>query len=144
MSETILREILLALWKVHILHHAEEHPIYGQWLLEELRRHGFEVSRGTLYPLLARMHDAGWLQVAKDRGTHASPKARREYVLTTKGTQMLEPLRQQVKELHREVIEEARRPRRARASRGSQGNVMPVVDQDMTARVESSATEQSS
>lgn len=116
MADPILREILLAFWKVHILHHAEERPIYGQWLLEELRRHGFQVSPGTLYPLLARMQNAGWLQVSNSARRNNSPKARREYVLTAKGATLLRQLREQVEELHDEVIEEANapQPRRSR------------------------------
>ena len=53
------REILLSFWKVHILHHAREEPIHGQWVLTELRRHGYEISPGTLYPLLHRMQQIG-------------------------------------------------------------------------------------
>jgi hypothetical protein len=33
-----LREILFAFWKIHILHHAGEGPVYGQWVMTELRR----------------------------------------------------------------------------------------------------------
>lgn len=98
------REIHLAFWKVHILHHAGEHPIYGQWLLEELRRHGFQVSPGTLYPLLARMARQRWLRAVRRPRVNASPKARREYVLTAKGKGALLRLRRQVEELHREVV----------------------------------------
>src|SRR3990170_8110453 len=77
MANQISREIHLACWKIHILHHAEERPIYGQWLLEELRRHGFHVSPGTLYPLLSRMEHQGWLRAARRAMATASPKARR-------------------------------------------------------------------
>ncbi len=56
----LTREILLAFWKVHILHHAAQEPIVGQWIMRELRQHGYDVSGGTLYPLLARM-EAAWL-----------------------------------------------------------------------------------
>jgi DNA-binding PadR family transcriptional regulator len=108
MADPILREILLAFWKVHILHHAEERRIYGQWLLDELRRHGFQVSPGTLYPLLARMQRAGWLQTVRRGRANSSPKARREYTLTPKGARLLAQLRRQVEELHHEVIEETR------------------------------------
>lgn len=119
MADPISREILLAFWKVHILHHAEEHPIYGQWLLDELRRHGFQVSPGTLYPLLARMEKAQWLRVVNNANPKAnsSPKARREYVLTPKGATLLRRLRRQVEELHHEVVQEAK-PRRG-SSRSS-------------------------
>ena len=108
MADQISREILLAFWKVHILHHAQERPIYGQWILEELRRHGFKVSPGTLYPLLARMQHHGWLRVLKSAGRRTSSKARREYVLTSTGATVLTTLRKQVEELHREVVREAR------------------------------------
>lgn len=104
MADRISREIRLALWKVHILHHAQERPIYGHWILEELRRHRFQVSPGTLYPLLQRMHQHGWLRVVKSAATNASPKMRREYVLTSKGARILSALRRQVEELHREVV----------------------------------------
>lgn len=107
MADRISREILLAFWKVHILHHAQERPIYGQWILEELRRHRFQVSPGTLYPLLGRMEQQGWLRVANSTETNTSPKARRDYVLTSKGAKILAMLRKQVKELHREVVLEA-------------------------------------
>src|ERR1044071_7723073 len=56
------REILLSFWKVHILHHAGEQPLHGQWMIVELRRHGYEISPGTLYPLLHRMERLGWLR----------------------------------------------------------------------------------
>jgi PadR family transcriptional regulator, regulatory protein PadR len=112
MSDQISREIHLAFWKVHILHHAGERPIYGQWLLEELRRHGFQVSPGTLYPLLARMEHQGWIRAARRVPASASPKARRECVLTSKGARALAGLRRQVDELHREVVRDAKRRRR--------------------------------
>jgi hypothetical protein len=56
------REILLGFWKVHILHHAGEELLHGQWMLTELRRHGYEISPGTLYPLLKRLERFGWLK----------------------------------------------------------------------------------
>jgi DNA-binding PadR family transcriptional regulator len=106
-TDQISREIHLAFWKVHILHHAQERRIYGQWILEELRRHGFQVSPGTLYPLLARMEQHGWLRMVKNADNDRSPKARRNYVLTAKGARFLTALRRQVDELHREVVREA-------------------------------------
>jgi DNA-binding PadR family transcriptional regulator len=104
MADLLLREILLAFWKVHILHHAQEEPIYGQWILEELRRHGFDVSPGTLYPLLNRLAAQGWLRLVFTADNKRSPKARRNYVLTAKGASRLAVLRRQVDELHREVV----------------------------------------
>ncbi|HAE40030.1 MAG TPA: PadR family transcriptional regulator, partial [Candidatus Riflebacteria bacterium] len=44
MSNDVQREILLSFFKVHILHHAAEEPVYGQSIIQELRRHGYDVS----------------------------------------------------------------------------------------------------
>lgn len=38
--------------RLHILHHAAEAPIFGLAIIEELRHHGYELSAGTLYPML--------------------------------------------------------------------------------------------
>jgi PadR family transcriptional regulator, regulatory protein PadR len=96
------REILLAFWKVHILHHASEGPVHGQWIISELRRHGYEISPGTLYPLLERMGRHGWLKCLKKAG--GGPRARKDYRLTPKGRQVLALVCEQVAELFREVV----------------------------------------
>lgn len=94
------REILLAFWKVHILHHAAEEAIYGQGIIEELRRHGYEISPGTLYPILNRLEKSGWLRrVGGDKGA----KARKSYRLTARGLKVLDHVRRQVRELYEEV-----------------------------------------
>ena len=98
------REILLSFWKVHILHHASEEPIHGQWVLTELRRHGYDISPGTLYPLLHRMERHGWLKCRKARG--GGPRARRDYRLTAAGLEALAEVPRQLEELYREVVVE--------------------------------------
>jgi DNA-binding PadR family transcriptional regulator len=102
LTDPVVHEVLLAFWKVHILHHAKERPIYGQWMLDELKRHGFSISPGTLYPLLARMERHGWLRA--ERSPTASIKARREYVLTKGGARALGRIRHHIEELHEEVV----------------------------------------
>lgn len=104
-ADPMTREIQLAFWKVHILHHAAEGPVYGQWILEELRRHGYELSPGTLYPLLRRMEAHGWLK-SKDQAGEGKAHTRREYRLTAGGRKVLKRLRALVAELHHEVVEE--------------------------------------
>ncbi len=99
--KSLNREILLSLWKVHILHHASERPVVGQWMLQELWRHGYEVSPGTLYPLLRRLERNGWLR-AEPAGD--GPKARREYHLTGLGRKVLALVRRQIDELRREIV----------------------------------------
>ncbi len=104
--KTATREILLAFWKVHILHHASEAPIHGQWIINELRRHGYEISPGTLYPLLNRMARYGWLKCRKNPG---GARARKDYRLTPTGRKVLSLVREQVEELYEEVVEEAKK-----------------------------------
>jgi PadR family transcriptional regulator PadR len=101
-TREVEREFLLAFWKLHILHHAGEEPVVGQWVMRELRRHGYEVSPGTLYPLLARMEERGWLLSSSD--PNGGLRARREYGLTRKGRSVLALLRRQLEELYREVV----------------------------------------
>lgn len=106
--DAIKREVLLAFWKVHILHHAAQGPVVGQWMLRELYRHGFEVSPGTLYPMLHRMEAYGWLQGTSAPGGGA--RARKEYRLTPQGHEVLILLQDHVRELYREVIQETDNP----------------------------------
>lgn len=111
-AKLLTREILLGFWKVHILHHAADHPVIGQWVLSELRHHGYDISPGTLYPLLKRLERNGWLRSETAVGDGKRP--RRYYHLTTRGTAVLAMLREAIVELHHEVVEEAvaRRPRK--------------------------------
>ena len=104
-AKLLTREILLGFWKVHILHHAAEHPVIGQWVLTELRRHGYDISPGTLYPLLKRLERNGWLrsEVAVGEGK----RRRRYYHLTARGAAVLDVLRETVIELQHDVVEEA-------------------------------------
>lgn len=110
MSDPLVREFLLGFWKIHILHHAaEERGVYGQWMLEELRHHGYKLSPGTLYPVLARMEKRGWLKAdAPKRATDA-----RVYHITPAGSEVLARLRASLDELQHEVGE---RHARARAT----------------------------
>lgn len=102
--ERINREILLSFWKVHILYHAAEAPIHGQWIITELRRHGYEISPGTLYPLLARMERLGWLEGQSD--PKGGRRARRDYRLTDQGRKALDVVRARLVELYEEVVAE--------------------------------------
>lgn len=104
-SKLLTREILLGFWKVHILHHAAERPIIGQWVLTELRHHGYDISPGTLYPLLKRLERNGWLrsEVAMGEGK----RRRRYYNLTRRGSAVLDVLRDAVIELRHEIVDEA-------------------------------------
>src|SRR5262252_11120847 len=111
--DPVIREFLLGFWKIHILHHAEEHGVYGQWMLEELHHHGYRLSPGTLYPLLARMERRGWLRASEPKRS----KAARVYRLTPRGHEVLEQLRHALNELYGEVGAHTASARLASAAR---------------------------
>ena len=109
MSDPVVREFLLGFWKIHILHHAEEGGLYGQWMLEELQHHGYRLSPGTLYPLLARMERRGWLRSIQPKGSRDA----RVYRITPAGSEVLKRLRSSLSELQEEVGRPTARSRRA-------------------------------
>jgi DNA-binding PadR family transcriptional regulator len=99
MRDPVVREFLLGFWKIHILHHAEEQGVYGQWMLEELHHHGYRLSPGTLYPLLARMARRGWLRATEPKRSRDA----RVYRITPAGAEVLKRLRTSLAELQHEV-----------------------------------------
>ena len=53
------REFSLGFIKIHILYHAARESIFGVAIARELARHGYNVSPGTLYPVLHRLEKEG-------------------------------------------------------------------------------------
>ena len=104
------REVLLALWKIHVLYHAAQRPVYGQWIAAELRKHGYQISPGTLYPLLRRMERLRWLERIESVSNN-STKARQEYVLTPRGAEIVEVFKDAIAELYKELTEEPEQSR---------------------------------
>jgi DNA-binding PadR family transcriptional regulator len=98
----VLRHFFLGFVKIHILHHAGEAPVFGLALIAELRRHGYELSPGTLYPVLHQLEEAGYLS-RLDRVVNG--KVRKYYVLTRRGRQTLAEAREKIAELVGEVLE---------------------------------------
>ena len=109
----MLREFFLGFIKIHILHHAGEEPVYGLALIGELRRHGYELSPGTLYPVLHQLETAGYL---RRLNRVVGGKVRKYYVLTRRGGQALSDARGKIGELVGEVLEtdDARKGTKAR------------------------------
>ncbi len=97
----VWRALFRGFIQVHILHHAREHPVYGSWLIDELARHGYTLSPGTLYPILHRMEEDGLLS-----STHQviDGKRRRYYTITSAGEQALKEARRQAIELAKEIV----------------------------------------
>src|SRR5216684_3882126 len=97
----IFRDIFLAFVRVHLLYHAAEGPIYGLEMIEELRRHGYELSPGTLYPIFHGMERAGYLTCER---RIVNGKIRKYYQITDAGREALARLRPKIRELVDEVL----------------------------------------
>jgi len=93
------KELYGGLIRLHILHHSTEEPIFGLGIIEELRRHGYELSAGTLYPMLHGLDKKGYLT------SHHERTGRRVYEITEQGQIALVEARAKVKELFGELIE---------------------------------------
>jgi len=100
LEEKILRKLFLGFIQIHILHHAKEDPIYGSWMLEELREHGYTISSGTLYPILHNMESDGLL---KKEEKNVDGKIRKYYTTTEKGNIVLIEARNKAYELFKEI-----------------------------------------
>lgn len=89
--------------RLHILYHACRQPIYGAEIIEELSRHGYQLSGGTLYPLLHGLEEKGFLRSRMHRNGRES---RRFYEATLEGREALAAARLKVHELFGELFEE--------------------------------------
>lgn len=112
-----LRETFLGFIRVHLLHHAAQERIYGTAMIDELRRHGYELSPGTLYPILHALEEAGYL--ASEQEAEAG-KVRRYYRATPEGEVVLEALKASIRELTAEVLTPKRSPRAPRPAASKQ------------------------
>jgi DNA-binding PadR family transcriptional regulator len=103
-SEEAVLDLFSGFIKLHVLHHASEHPVYGLWLIEELEEHGYRVSPGTLYPLLHSLEKSELL--ASYNELHEG-KIRRYYKITLNGRRQLKKAKLKLMELMREIFTEA-------------------------------------
>jgi PadR family transcriptional regulator PadR len=101
-EESQYKDLMSDLIRLHILHHAVQGELYGHWMIEELRRHGYNVSPGTLYPMLHALERKGYL---KSRTEGAGPKARRVYRATPLGRKALAAAKDRVRDLFGELVE---------------------------------------
>ena len=111
----IMRDVSLAFVRVHVLHHAAKEQIFGLEMMEELKRHGYEIGAGTMYPLLHSLETEGAIV---STGEVVNGKVRRYYRTTKAGDALLRDLRISIRELVEEVLEKrphSTRTRRAKA-----------------------------
>jgi PadR family transcriptional regulator PadR len=97
------RELYSGLIRLHILRSAEEEGVFGLGMIEQLARHGYKLSAGTLYPLLHSMEKKGLLH------SHEQVKAgkiRRIYKSTPSGRKALSMAKEKVRELFGALFED--------------------------------------
>lgn len=117
-SDELLRHFFGGFVRLHILYHAEKEAICGVEMIEELQRHGYKLSPGTLYPILHHLEDAGYLSCKE---AVVSGKRRKNYRITKKGRKLLAEAQDKLRELFAEVVED--QDRRASAKRLRTGSV---------------------
>lgn len=96
-----MRDFIRGAVRLHVLHHASEGGVHGAWLTEELTRHGYKISPGTLYPTLHRMESDGLL---KSKQELSQGRVRRIYSITPSGLKALRDGRVLLAELAHEVL----------------------------------------
>lgn len=103
MSDADHQELYSGLIRLHILHHAVEEPIFGLGIIEELGRHGYKLSPGTIYPILHALERKGYVRSSEQR---SGKTARRVYRATAKGRKALAAAKEKVRELFGELFED--------------------------------------
>jgi len=96
------RDLYSGLIRLHILHHACQEPVFGLGMAEELSRHGYRISPGTLYPLLHGLERKGYVRSSEKRN---GKSLRRVYQATPRGRRALRAAKRKIRELFQEVIE---------------------------------------
>jgi DNA-binding PadR family transcriptional regulator len=97
-----VREVFLGFIRLHILYDAQSEPVYGVGLMRKLRRHGYDVGPGMLYPTLHGLERGGYLQ--SELGSWEG-RRRRVYRTTKSGGQALRNGRRKAQLLLEEIRE---------------------------------------
>jgi DNA-binding PadR family transcriptional regulator len=102
MADVDDRDLYSGLIRLHVMHHAAEEPIFGLGMVEELARHGYKLSVGTLYPILHGLEQKGYL---RSRDVRLGKTSRRLYRATPLGRKALKKAKERVRELFGELFE---------------------------------------
>lgn len=100
-SDDLLKHFFGGFVRLHILHHAVIESIYGVEMIEELARHGYKLSPGTLYPILHDLAESGYL-TSEDEVVDG--KRRKNYRATSLGEKLLRDAREKLRELFHEIV----------------------------------------
>lgn len=95
------REFLRGFTKLYALWRGSKKDAYGMAILKEMRKVGFELSPGTLYPTLAKLEREGDIMW---RRQVVAGRVRKTYRLTAKGKKELEEVKERLRVLVRLVF----------------------------------------
>ena len=97
----VIRDLRRGAVRLHVLHHAAQGAVSGAWMSEELAQHGYQISPGTLYPLLHDLENQGLLtSVQRTEGG----RVLRFYEATAVGREVLAEARHALAELVDELL----------------------------------------
>ena len=100
MEHKIVRKLFLGFISIHILHHAQKEPFYGSWMIGELKHHGYNMSAGTLYPILHSLEKDGLISSIE---RNVEGKIRKYYTATEQGKEVLKEAKSKAYELFGEI-----------------------------------------
>jgi PadR family transcriptional regulator len=112
MKDDLTRHFFGGFVRLHILYHAGKEPICGIEMIEELARHGYKLSPGTLYPILHDLEENGYASCKEET---VDGKRRKNYRITRKGRKLLVDAQARLRELFSELVED--RDKKAAAGR---------------------------
>lgn len=110
-NDELIRHFFGGFVRLHVLYHAGKEPICGVEMIEELGRHGYKLSPGTLYPILRHLEQSGYVSCQE---AVVSGKRRKNYRITRKGRKLLTNAQGKLRELFSEVVEDRDRRRDGR------------------------------
>ena len=96
----MIRDFFLGFIRLHLLYHAAQEPVFGLDMIRELERHGYQLSPGTLYPILHGLEKDGYLVSEKQV---VQGKVRKYYRATETGKEALREASTKVLELIKEI-----------------------------------------
>jgi PadR family transcriptional regulator PadR len=110
-DDGLIRHFFGGFVRLHVLYHAAKEPICGVEMIEELGRHGYKLSPGTLYPILRHLEESGYVSCKE---AVVAGKRRKNYRITKKGRKLLTDAQAKLRELFSEVVEDRDRRRDGR------------------------------
>lgn len=96
----MIRDFFLGFIRLHLLYHAAKEPVFGLDMIRELKRHGYDLSPGTLYPVLHGLEKEGYLISEK---VTVLGKMRKYYRATESGKEALREASVKVLDLIKEI-----------------------------------------